>query len=112
MQSWIRFMAGLIICKYIFLGYQVFYFLFHGGVKFCRQGVYYLSLAAVGFLVVILGLTVLRLVIFCIVWALTFGRHHLWILPNLTEDVGFFASFWPLYKVSVSLPLLNLLAGW
>ncbi|CAG0891360.1 unnamed protein product [Darwinula stevensoni] len=63
-----------------------------------RQGVYYLSLAAVGFLVVILGLTVLRLVIFCIVWALTFGRHHLWILPNLTEDVGFFASFWPLYK--------------
>jgi translocation protein SEC62 len=22
----------------------------------------------------------------------------LWLLPNLTEDVGFFASFWPLYK--------------
>jgi len=25
------------------------------------------------------------------------GRHHLWLLPNLIEDVGFFASFWPLY---------------
>lgn len=29
------------------------------------------------------------------------GKHHLWILPNLTEDVGFLASFWPLYTVSV-----------
>ncbi|CAL8072832.1 unnamed protein product [Orchesella dallaii] len=62
-----------------------------------RQGVYYLSLAAAGFLVFILALAVIRLVVFALVWALTFGRHHLWLLPNLTEDVGFFASFWPLY---------------
>lgn len=67
--------------------------------KFCRQGVYYLSLAAAGFLVFIMALAVIRLVVFCIIWGLTFGRHHLWLLPNLTEDVGFFASFWPLYKV-------------
>ena len=39
-----------------------------------------------------------KLVVFAIVWAVTFGRHHLWILPNLTEDVGFLESFWPLYK--------------
>ncbi|GAB1866741.1 Translocation protein SEC62 [Camponotus japonicus] len=26
------------------------------------------------------------------------GRCHLWLLPNLTADVGFFASFWPLYQ--------------
>lgn len=64
-----------------------------------RQGVYYLSLAAAGFLVFILGLAVLRLVVFCLVWGLTFGSRHLWLLPNLTEDVGFLASFWPLYKV-------------
>ena len=32
------------------------------------------------------------------VWALTFGKHHFWFLPNLTEDVGFFDSFKPLYK--------------
>jgi len=63
-----------------------------------RQGVYYLSLAAAGFLVFILALAVIRLVVFCIIWCITFGRHHLWLLPNLTEDVGFFASFWPLYK--------------
>lgn len=62
-----------------------------------RKGVYYLSIAAAGFLVFILGLAVLRFVIFCMVWILTGGKHHFWLLPNLTEDVGFFASFWPLY---------------
>lgn len=33
-----------------------------------------------------------------VVWTLTFGKHHFWLLPNLTEDVGFFASFVPLYE--------------
>ncbi|XP_064103643.1 translocation protein SEC62-like isoform X3 [Macrobrachium nipponense] len=62
-----------------------------------RKGVYYLSVAAAGFLGVILGLAVLRFIVFVIIWILTMGHHHLWLLPNLTEDVGFFASFWPLY---------------
>lgn len=65
-----------------------------------RKGVYYLSVAAAGFLVFILALTVVRLIIFTILWALTAGKLHFWIFPNLTEDVGFFASFWPLYEVS------------
>lgn len=63
-----------------------------------RLGVYYLSIAAAGFLVFILVLTLLRFVVFCIVWVLTGSRHHFWLFPNLTEDVGFFASFWPLYQ--------------
>ncbi|KAJ8731574.1 hypothetical protein PYW07_004738 [Mythimna separata] len=63
-----------------------------------RKGVYYLSIAAAAFLVTIIGLTILRVLVFCLVWMLTLSRHHLWLLPNLTEDVGFFASFWPLYK--------------
>ncbi|XP_058061001.1 translocation protein SEC62 [Anopheles bellator] len=63
-----------------------------------RKGVYYLSIAAAGFLVFILGLVVLRCIIFCLVWVATGGKHHFWLLPNLTEDVGFFASFWPLYN--------------
>ncbi|CAH4027067.1 unnamed protein product [Pieris brassicae] len=63
-----------------------------------RKGVYYLSIAAAAFLVLIIVLAVLRVVVFCLVWVLTLTRHHLWLLPNLTEDVGFFASFWPLYK--------------
>ena len=39
-----------------------------------------------------------RMILFCIVWGITFGKHHFWFLPNLTEDVGFFDSFRPLYK--------------
>lgn len=68
-----------------------------------RKGVYYLSIAAAGFLVFILGLAVLRFVLFCVVWIITGGKHHFWLLPNLTEDVGFFASFWPLYDVRLSI---------
>ena len=41
---------------------------------------------------------VVRMILFCIVWGITFGKHHFWFLPNLTEDVGFFDSFRPLYK--------------
>lgn len=67
-----------------------------------RHGVWYLSIAAAGFLVFILALMVLRIMVFCLLWLLTFGRHHLWLLPNLVEDVGFFASFWPLYQVKFS----------
>lgn len=65
-----------------------------------RKGVYYLSIAAAGFLVFIIALAILRVIIFSLVWVSTFGKHHLWIFPNLTEDVGFLASFWPLWKVS------------
>lgn len=64
----------------------------------CRKGVYYLSIAAAGFLVFILGLAVLRFLVFCLVWIVTGSKHHFWLFPNLTEDVGFFESFWPLYK--------------
>ena len=68
-----------------------------------RHGVWYLSIAAAGFLVFILALIVLRMIIFCLLWILTLGRHHLWLLPNLVEDVGFFASFWPLYQVILNI---------
>lgn len=67
---------------------------------FMRKGVYYLSIAAAGFLTFILGLAVLRFIVFCLIWVVTGGKYHFWLFPNLTEDVGFFASFWPLYKVS------------
>ena len=39
--------------------------------------------------------------LFALVWLTTFGRHHFWLLPNLTEDVGFFESFKPFYKHDV-----------
>lgn len=28
----------------------------------------------------------------------TWGKHHFWLLPNLTEDCGFFESFKPFYS--------------
>lgn len=64
-----------------------------------REGVYYLSLAGASFLGAILGLAVLKYIVFGVVWAATFGSVHFWLLPNLTEDVGFFESFVPIYKV-------------
>ncbi|XP_015432610.1 PREDICTED: translocation protein SEC62 [Dufourea novaeangliae] len=63
-----------------------------------RVGVYYISVAAAGFLLFILALAIIRLIVFCLLWVPTLGRCHLWLLPNLTADVGFFASFWPLYQ--------------
>ena len=38
-----------------------------------------------------------RYVFFAIIWVCTWGRHHFWLLPNLTEECGFFESFVPLY---------------
>lgn len=64
-----------------------------------RTWVYYLSMAAVIFLTSILTLIFLRIILFFTLWALTFGKLHLWILPNLTEDVGVLESFWPLYTM-------------
>ncbi|KAK6176407.1 hypothetical protein SNE40_014698 [Patella caerulea] len=69
--------------------------------EFVRVGVYYISLAAAGFVGFILGLAVVRLILFCIIWGFTFGKHHFWFLPNLTEDVGILESFQPLYKHDV-----------
>jgi hypothetical protein len=59
-----------------------------------------LSIAAAGFLIFMIALAAVKVVLFCVIWALTFGKHHFWLFPNLTEDVGFLASFWPIYQVN------------
>lgn len=64
-----------------------------------RTGVWYICICGLIFLSSILFLACLRHVVFFALWTLTFGKLHLWILPNLTEDVGFFESFWPLYTI-------------
>merc|ERR1712223_612210 len=56
-----------------------------------------ISIAAAGFLVFIIGLGVVKYIIFAILFALSAGKLRFWIFPNLTEDVGFFESFWPIY---------------
>ncbi|MFH4973983.1 hypothetical protein AB6A40_000692 [Gnathostoma spinigerum] len=62
-----------------------------------RQAIYYLSLAGLALFGVLIGVAIARTILFCIIWAVTMGKHKLWILPNLTEDCGFFESFQPLY---------------
>ena len=62
---------------------------------FMRQGVWYLSVGAMGLLVAFFGLAIVRLILFCITFfAVPPG---LWIFPNLFEDVGVIDSFKPLY---------------
>lgn len=62
-----------------------------------REYVWYLSVIAAALVGSILVLAVLRYVFFAIVWVCTWGKHHFWLLPNLTEECGFFESFVPLY---------------
>merc|ERR1712154_342624 len=69
-----------------------------------RQGVYYLSVAAAGFLVFIIVLAIIKYIIFALVFIFTTGKLKLWIFPNLTEDVGFFESFWPVYVYTYDKP--------
>merc|ERR1711981_1159321 len=69
-----------------------------------RQGVYYLSVAAAGFLVFIIVLAVIKYIVFALVFIFTTGKLKLWIFPNLTEDVGFFESFWPIYVYTYDKP--------
>merc|ERR1711881_299067 len=69
-----------------------------------RQGVYYLSVAAAGFLVFIIVLAIIKYIIFVLVFIGSAGKLKLWIFPNLTEDVGFFESFWPIYVYTYDKP--------
>ena len=67
-----------------------------------RTWVYYLCIAGLILLSSILGLIVLRHILYISLRILTFNNLHFWILPNLTEDVGFFESFWPLYEIDAT----------
>jgi translocation protein SEC62 len=65
-----------------------------------RTGVYYLSLVLASLLGLLLSLAVIKYIIFAGVWLLTMGKIKFWLLPNLTEDVGFLESFIPLYTIN------------
>lgn len=67
-----------------------------------RTGVYYLSMVLASLLGVLLSLAVIKYIIFAGVWLLTMGKIKFWLLPNLTEDVGFIESFIPLYTLELT----------
>ncbi|KAI9727326.1 MAG: Translocation protein S62 [Chrysothrix sp. TS-e1954] len=60
-----------------------------------RQGVWYLSMAALGLLGAFFGLAIVRLILFVV--SLGAVPPGIWLYPNLFEDVGFFDSFKPLW---------------
>ncbi|VDD91300.1 unnamed protein product [Enterobius vermicularis] len=62
-----------------------------------RQLVYYLSLVGIGLFGLFGVVAIARTILFWIIWAVTMGKHNLWIFPNLNENCGFFESFQPLY---------------
>ncbi|XP_023324400.1 translocation protein SEC62 [Eurytemora carolleeae] len=69
-----------------------------------RQGVYYLSVGAAGFLVFIICLAIIKYIIFLALFICTAGKLKFWIFPNLTEDVGFIESFKPAYVYTYTGP--------
>ena len=61
-----------------------------------KLGAWYLSMVGVAFLAFIFAISILRLVVFALTLFLV--KPGVWIFPNLYEDVGFFASFAPLWS--------------
>lgn len=66
-----------------------------------RTGVYYLSIILACLLGSLLSLAIIKYITFAIVWCVTIGKIRFWLLPNLTEDVGFIDSFIPFYVVNL-----------
>lgn len=60
-----------------------------------RLWVWYLSMAAVGLLVLFFAMAIFRLILFII--TMFVAPPGLWLYPNLFEDVGFFDSFRPVW---------------
>ncbi len=62
---------------------------------FMRKGVWYLSVAVMGLIGLIIFIAILRLILFAITVVVL--PQGFWLFPNLFADVGFFESFVPLY---------------
>lgn len=60
-----------------------------------RLGTWYLSIAAIGLLLALVALALVRLALYLA--TIVFLKPGIWLFPNLFEDVGFFDSFVPLW---------------
>jgi translocation protein SEC62 len=63
---------------------------------FMRQGVYYLSMVMIGLLGALMGLGVIRAILW-VVLVIVLGRGG-WLFPNLFADVGVIESFQPVWR--------------
>jgi len=66
--------------------------------KKIRKGAGWLSWLAVLFLLAVLVVGILKYLLFSLLYILSARKLRFWIMPNLTKDVGFIRSFWPLYE--------------
>lgn len=67
-----------------------------------RIGVWYLSMASLGFIGLFFVIAIIRLILYIITWiTLSPG---IWLFPNLFEDVGFVDSFIPLWGWDIPPP--------
>jgi translocation protein SEC62 len=62
-----------------------------------RRGAHWIVFLAACFMVGVLGLALVKYALFALLYGLSGAKLRFWLLPNLTEDVGFVRSFWPLY---------------
>merc|ERR1711976_1011354 len=65
--------------------------------KEIRKGAGWLSWLAVVFLLVVPVVGIIKYILFALLYIFSAKKLRFWILPNLTKDVGFLKSFWPLY---------------
>merc|ERR1712241_289646 len=57
----------------------------------------WLSFASVCFMIGVIGLAAVKYLVFSLLYLLSARKLRFWLMPNLTKDVGFINSFWPLY---------------
>merc|ERR1712038_2042455 len=65
--------------------------------KKIRHASGWLSFASVCFMIGVMGLAGVKYLVFSILYLLSARKLRFWLMPNLTKDVGFINSFWPLY---------------
>eukprot|EP01134_Creolimax_fragrantissima_P005862 CFRG5862T1 len=99
-QKWLNTVLGVGVLGSVFAGT-----LFPLWPQFMRDGVYYLSMVAIGLIVLFFATCIVRLILFSIIWACTGGNTYFWLYPNLLrEDDDFWGSFVPFtsweYKVA------------
>ncbi|CBY40543.1 unnamed protein product [Oikopleura dioica] len=69
-----------------------------------QLGGYYLGWTGLAFIGVFIAMIILRSIIFWSIWVLSFGRHHLYIFPNLTAHVELSDLFSPIYSYDYHVP--------
>jgi len=62
-----------------------------------RRGTHWIVWLSACFMVGVIIAALLKYTIFGLLYGLSGGKLRFWILPNLSEDVSFLRSFWPLY---------------